>query len=69
MAIGTVQQYSSIRGCGFIQPDDSSSVVPVYISAVHNAGLFALRDGQKVAYELVESRSGKVSAGNLKVLS
>jgi len=68
MTTGTVQRFSIIRGSGLIQPDDGSSVVPVYLTAVRSAGLFALSDGQKVGYELVTSRSGKVSAGNLRVL-
>ncbi len=68
MTTGTVQRLSIIRGSGLFQPDDGSGIVPVYLTAVRNAGLFALSDGQKVTYELVTSRSGKVSAGNLRVL-
>ncbi len=40
----------------------------VHISAVEQAGLSGLSDGQKISFDLInDSRSGKVSAGNLKV--
>jgi len=39
----------------------------VHISAMERAGLKSLNDGQKIAYEVVESR-GKASAEDLRVL-
>ncbi len=68
IATGTVTRFSRITGSGLIKPDDGSDSMPVYMTAVQKAGLYTLDDGQRVQYELVESRSGKVSAGNLKVI-
>jgi CspA family cold shock protein len=68
MATGTVKWFNSTKGYGFIQPDDGGSDVFVHITAVEQAGLRGLNEGQKVSYELVTSK-GKTSAGNLQVIS
>jgi CspA family cold shock protein len=66
MANGTVKWFNSEKGFGFIQPDDGGQDAFVHISAVERAGLRTLKEGQKVAYELVQdSRSGKMSADQL----
>ena len=64
MAIGTVKFFDSTRGFGFIQPEDGSKDVFVHKSAVENAGLKPLREGQRIQYEIVSER-GKSAAGNL----
>ena len=66
MATGTVKWFNAQKGYGFIQPDDGGKDVFVHISAVERAGLRTLNEGQKVSYELQESR-GKEAAANLKV--
>ena len=68
MANGTVKWFNAQKGFGFIQPEDGTKDVFVHISAVEQAGLTGLSDGQKISFELVtDRRSGKVSAGNLKL--
>ena len=67
MITGTVKFFNSTKGYGFIQPDDGSKDAFVHISAVERAGLSTLNEGQKVTYELLTGRDGKVSAGNLQV--
>ena len=66
MATGTVKWFNATKGYGFIQPDDGSKDVFVHISAVENAGLSGLNDGQKVSYDALPGRQGKVSAENLR---
>ncbi len=67
MATGTVKWFNGQKGYGFIQPDDGSKDVFVHISAVEQAGLKGLNEGQKISYEIVtDRRSGKSSAGNLR---
>ena len=66
MSVGTVKWFNSVKGFGFIQPDDGSKDVFVHISAVERAGLSTLNEGQIVEYDLVSNR-GKESAENLKV--
>jgi cold shock protein len=65
---GTVKWFNPTKGFGFIQPDDGGQDVFVHISAVEQAGLRGLNEGQTVAYDLEQDRrSGKTSATNLKV--
>lgn len=67
MSTGTVKWFNEQKGYGFIQPDDGGKDVFVHISAVEQAGMRGLAEGQKIEYEIVtDRRSGKQSAGNLK---
>lgn len=68
MANGTVKWFNPTKGYGFIQPEQGGGDVFVHISAVQNAGLSGLNEGQKVSFEL-ESNRGKTSAVNLKLAS
>src|ERR1700749_3336855 len=64
MASGTVKWFNTAKGFGFIQPDDGGSDVFVHISAVEQAGLRGLNEGDLVNFELEQDRrSGKLSAG------
>jgi cold shock protein len=68
MATGTVKWFNDQKGFGFIQPDGGSKDVFVHISAAERAGLRTLKEGQKVSFEMeTDQRTGKTSAGNLKV--
>ena len=66
MAIGTVKWFNAQKGYGFIQPDDGSKDVFVHISAVEQAGLGNLREGQKLSFELERGQQGKTSAVALR---
>ena len=69
MATGTVKWFNSVKGFGFIQPDNGGSDIFVHISAVERAGLGSLNEGQKIAFEPeVDRRSGKTSAGQLQAV-
>ena len=69
MANGTVKWFNATKGYGFIQPENGGADVFVHISAVERAGLSELKDGQQVAYDLVQDpRKGKAAAGNLRLL-
>ena len=65
MSTGTVKWFNPTKGYGFIEPEDGGKDVFVHISAVERAGMSALREGQKVDYEIVEGQNGKSSAENL----
>ena len=68
MTIGTVKWFNSAKGFGFIEPEDGSKDAFVHISAVEQAGLSSLNEGQKVQFELQSGRDGKSSAENLSIL-
>ena len=68
MPNGTVKFFNTVKGFGFIEPEDGSKDAFVHISAVERAGLSDLREGQKVSYELEVGRNGKSAAENLSVI-
>ncbi|MDC0033613.1 cold-shock protein [Alphaproteobacteria bacterium] len=67
MPTGTVKWFNPAKGFGFIEPEDGSKDAFVHISAVERAGLSGLNEGQKVDFELVSGRDGKMAAENLVV--
>ena len=67
MATGTVKFFNHDRGFGFIEPDEGGKDVFVHATAVERAGLPALKEGQKLSYEIeLDQRSGKSSAVDLQ---
>ena len=67
MPQGTVKWFNPTKGYGFIQPQEGGKDVFVHISALEAAGLSSLDEGQRIQYELTESK-GKTSAVNLKLV-
>ena len=67
MAIGTVKWFNATKGFGFIQPEGGSKDVFVHISAVQQAGMQTLAEGQRVSFDVVNER-GKQAAANLKAV-
>ncbi|MET0250004.1 MAG: cold-shock protein [Sphingobium sp.] len=63
---GTVKFFNGQKGFGFIVRDDGAEDVFVHISAVEQAGLAGLAEGQQLGFTLVD-RGGKVSATDLKI--
>ena len=65
MATGTVKWFNPAKGFGFIEPENGSGDAFVHISAVERSGLSVLNEGQRVSFELVPGRNGKMAAENL----
>jgi cold shock protein len=63
---GVVKFFNPQKGFGFIVRDDGGEDVFVHISAVEQAGLTDLADGQPLEFTLVD-RGGRISATNLKI--
>ena len=55
---GTVKWYNARKGFGFIEREDGEKDVFVHASAVKEAGLRRLEEGQKVSFELEDSPKG-----------
>jgi CspA family cold shock protein len=66
MKNGTVKWFNETKGFGFIEVAGEANDVFVHISAVKNSGLETLTEGQKVSFEIDESR-GKPAAKDLKI--
>jgi len=68
MATGIVKWFNPTKGFGFIEPEDGSKDAFVHISSVESSGLSSLNEGQKVSYELVAGREGKMAAENIEII-
>ena len=58
MVTGTVKFFKVSKGFGFIAPEDGSKDVFVHISAVEQAGMRSLDEGQKVNFEIQPDPKG-----------
>ncbi|MFT4694314.1 MAG: CspA family cold shock protein [Francisella sp.] len=67
MKIGTVKFFNTQKGFGFITPEDGSTDMFVHITAIQQAGLDSLNEGQKVSFDIEDNR-GKDTAANIKVI-
>jgi CspA family cold shock protein len=56
---GTVKFFNGERGYGFIKPDDGGRDVFVHITAVEQAGLKALNEGQHISFDVEPDKKGK----------
>ena len=56
---GVVKFFNGEKGYGFIKPDDGSADIFVHVSALEQAGLHSLEEGQKVFYDVEPDKKGK----------
>ena len=67
MTTGTVKWFNPTKGFGFVEPSNGGEDAFVHISAVEQAGLSTLQEGQKIEFELVAGRNGESSAEDLVI--
>ncbi len=69
MQQGAVKFYKADKGYGFIKPDGGGPDIFVHISAVEQAELPGLSEGQRVEFEIEPDKKGKgPKAVNLRLL-
>ncbi len=56
---GTVKFFNTERGYGFIKPDEGGRDVFVHITAVEQAGLKSLTEGQRLSFDVQPDKKGK----------
>ncbi len=66
-AKGVVKFFNAAKGFGFVVRDDGGEDVFVHISAVEQAGLTGLADGQPIEFTLSE-RNGRISATDIVIV-
>jgi cold shock protein len=65
---GVVKFFNTEKGYGFIKPDGGGNDIFVHITAVEQAGLRSLSEGQKISFEIEPDKKGKgPKAVNLRV--
>jgi cold shock protein len=60
--MGTVEWYNATKGFGFIVRDGGGKDVFVYVSALEQAGITSLNEGQRVFVGVAEGRKGPEAA-------
>ncbi|MBL8789191.1 MAG: cold-shock protein [Rhizobiales bacterium] len=66
MQTGIVKWFNAQKGFGFIEQNGGGKDVFVHISAVERAGMSTLNEGQKLSFEILTEKTGKMAAGNLQ---
>ena len=56
---GTVKFFNTAKGYGFVQPDDGGKDVFVHATALEQAGIRYLNEGDKVSFVLEDDRRGR----------
>ena len=65
MAIGTVKFFNTSKGFGFISPEGGAKDVFVHATAVEQAGIGTLQEGDRVSFDIQQDVRGP-KAVNLK---
>ena len=65
MATGKIKWFNPTKGYGFIENDAGGKDVFLHISALEEAGIDTLQEGEAVSFEIGENR-GKETATNIK---
>ena len=58
-ATGIVKWFNDAKGFGFITPDDGGEVLFAHFSSFQMNGFKTLKEGQKVAFEIIQGPKGK----------
>ena len=56
---GTVKFFNTAKGYGFVQPDDGGKDVFVHATALEQAGIRSLNEGDTVSFVLEDDRRGR----------
>jgi cold shock protein len=56
---GTIKFFNVEKGYGFIKPDDGGRDIFVHITALEQAGLQNLSEGQRIAFDIEPDKKGK----------
>ena len=65
---GVVKWFNSAKGFGFLGRDEGPDVF-VHYSAIQNEGYKSLKEGEQVAFDVVEGSTGKPQADHVSRLS
>jgi CspA family cold shock protein len=65
---GIVKFFNASKGFGFITPEDGSKDVFIHATALEQAGIHALNEGERVSFVLEPDRKGRgMQAGQVQM--
>ena len=67
MSTGTVKWFSDKKGYGFIVPDEGGKEIYVHHAEIKAEDLAYLHSGQKVEYDIIESKIGRIATNVIPV--
>ena len=67
MTTGKIKWFNPTKGYGFIENDTGGKDVFLHVSALEEAGIETLQEGQAVSFEIGENK-GKENAINIKTV-
>ena len=59
---GSVKWFDSVKGFGFVMPDDGSADLFVHQTAIYKDGFRSLAEGEKVEYKVMTKDNGRMQA-------
>jgi CspA family cold shock protein len=68
MTTGKIKWFNPTKGYGFIENDTGGKDVFLHVSALEEAGIETLQEGQAVSFEIGENK-GKENAINIKTVN
>jgi cold shock protein len=66
---GTVKWFNNQKGYGFIHRESGGKDVFVYADTLLASGLLTLREGERVSFDVVTGRYGRLEAKNVVQIS
>ena len=67
MQNGKVKWFKTAKGYGFIEPSDNSKDVFLHVSALEQAGIKDIEEGQEISFA-TETKNDRVSATDIKLI-
>jgi len=68
MTNGKIKWFNPTKGYGFIEKEDGGKDVFLHVSALEEAGIDTLQEGEAVSFEIGENK-GKDTAINIKKIA
>ena len=68
MTTGKIKWFNPTKGYGFIENDTGGKDVFLHVSALEEAGIETLKEGQAISFEIGENK-GKENAINIKTVN